>query len=214
MVSPRKQGVPSALARYHSERKKKKALLSAAGKKGAQIRLSPEQERGGVLADHTHHPINIDAGAHVEPSSPVEVRTPPQSTAESHPPDSAPKTKRKRIQPESYDPSKYGAVRVTSRHNGKVMARIRNPRPEPEKKAPIEEDGELIVDAGEMLIVDAGEMLALLTGLCDGEFSTCPRCDCGSLMPKLNANGALRTLELTCMSCDDVGYTRPLGKKC
>ena len=123
MASPGKQGVPSHLARYHAERKIRKAKLSAAGKKGAQIRLSPGQERG-----HTHHPINIEAGAQVEPSSPVEVRISNRIEVEPLPPDSAPKTKRKRSQVEPYDPSKFGAVQVTTRHNGKVRASIRNPR--------------------------------------------------------------------------------------
>ena len=206
MGSPRKQGVPSALARYHSERKKRRALLSAAGKKGAQIRLSPEQELGGALAEQTQHHINIDAGAHVEPSSQVEVRTPPQSTAESHPPETAPQTKRKRSSVAHYDPSKYGAVRVTSRHNGKVYARIRNSRPEPEKKAPIEDDG--------MLIVDVGQLEAFTVALSNGEFSTCPRCNRGPLMPKFNMTGAFSSVDMTCGSCDDVVYTNPLGKKC
>lgn len=126
MESHRKQGIPAALAAYRAEQKRKKASRIAAGKKGAQIRLSSGQERGGVLADHTYHPINIDPGAQMEPSSPVEVRTAPQSTAEPHPPDSAPRSKRKRKQAQPYDPSKFGAVRVTSRHNGKVKVRIRN----------------------------------------------------------------------------------------
>ena len=128
MASPGKQGVPFHLARYHAERKIRKAKLSAAGKKGAQIRLSPGQERGGELAGHDHHPINIDAGAQVEPSSPVEVRISNRTEVEPLPPDSAPKTKRKRSQVEPYDPSKFGAVQVTTRHNGKVRASIRNPR--------------------------------------------------------------------------------------
>ena len=128
MASPGKQGVPSPLARWHSERKQRQTLLSAAGKKGARARRSPEQERVGALAEHTHHHINIDPGARVEPSSPVEVRISNRIEVEPLPPDSAPKTKRKRSQVEPYDPSKFGAVQVTTRHNGKVRASIRNPR--------------------------------------------------------------------------------------